>query len=159
MLGQIYIPFYSSTRERLIEVLQELLEDQDVPQYPEEILDYPIAGYTLGAWLDFLRSYPEFSDEDYEHIEKIVKNELDNIAVPAITYEPYFFLEGLLREIIINPEEVTKRILDMWMRDRLILKRSVKKNDKCDKWDQIEFTKFCELMDERDKIYNEWKKG
>ena len=106
-----------------------------------------------------MRSYPEFSDEDYKHIEKIVKNELDNIAVPSITFEPYFFLEGLLREIIINPEEVTKRILDMWMRDRLILKRSVKKYDKRDKWDQIEFTKFCELMDERDKIYNEWKKG
>lgn len=117
-----YIPFYTSSKERLTETLQKLLDEKGFPRYPEHTLDYVIAGFKLRSWLNFLENFQKFSDEDFENLTSIVRMDLRAGGdTPS-----YFFIEGMLREVITNPEGVTEVIENSYMTDAMFTNLSVK---------------------------------
>lgn len=102
-----YLPFYSSSEERLRKIVQELMESMGFPQYPEDVLDYPIVGYELKAWLEFLQNFQEYTEED---LFMLTVDLTFSYGGTLLSPKPYFFLEGILREIICSPEQVTEEI-------------------------------------------------
>lgn len=102
-----YLPFYSSSEERFRKILQELIESMGFPQYPEDVLDYPVVGYELKAWLEFLKNFQEYTEEDWLIL---IVDLTFAYGGTMISPKPYFFMEGILREIICSPDQVTEEI-------------------------------------------------
>lgn len=102
-----YLPFYDSSPKELQERVKGLVEVFGKPSYPEDVLDYEFLCEDLKTWLKIIEYFLEETEGDLPFFTVEIAEELVEF-IPGTP--PFFFIQGVLTELIMNPKKVISNI-------------------------------------------------
>lgn len=103
-----YVPFFEWSEEGIQRALLKLMEKHGIPDYPKDVLDYYIIEDTLDGWLCNLKRLKEKGEGYLFLVYPAGMIEWSHPYIPDVL--PWYIIFGILRELILNPEEVINRI-------------------------------------------------